>query len=258
MKKKSVLCLLTLGMSLSFLAGCGSTSSTTIPSTSNVEETQTNETQETSTVVEEEESSTQEEVEGDIVFYDEPYDYGYNMDIQEFTPLGDDEFQILSTSHVNIYDKDWLHLGYVNDGATVTAIAESDLMYQIINPMEGTDYDYLYVAKTDIPYKGWPSNMYTVDEFMEAFEEQLKICYEEDDNASKVETTMVDSPDNLEKGSKYAVTLVKEALDSDDETANLHGIAKRFYDKYSEIYIISASNEDDYDLIEIDFKCNLK
>jgi hypothetical protein len=58
--------------------------------------------------------------------------------------------------------------------------------------------------------------------------------------------------------SQETSTLVKEYLNSDDEEANLHGMAKRFYDKYSEIYIISASNDFYYYDIDIDFKCNLK
>jgi hypothetical protein len=249
MKRKLVSSLLSFGLALSLLVGCGSSSSTTNTSTSNVEETQTNESQETSTIAEEE-SSTQEEVEGDIVFYDEPRDYGLDMAIEEFTPLGDDEFQILSTSHMSIYDKDWLHLGYVNDGAIVTAIAESDMMYQIINPMEGTDYDYLYVAKTDIPYKGWPSNMYTVDEFMEEFEKQLKTYAGDDENF------LVDSPDGLENDSIFVTSLYKKWLDSDDENSNFYGMAKRFYEQYSQIYIGSASNDGEITSVSIEFKYN--
>jgi hypothetical protein len=243
-------------MSLSFLAGCGSTSSTTSPYTSNVEETQTNETQETSTVVEEEESSTQEEVEGDIVFYDEPRELGYTSD-DEFKEVT--SYQITSIDDgIRLYDIKGNLVGYIKEGGSVTVVGESVSKYKVINPVEGTDYDYFYIDSSCIPTHGVSSNVYTVDEFLEAFEEQLKICYEEDDNASKVETTIVDSPDGLEKGSKYATSLVKEFLDSDDEEANLHGIAKRFYDKYSEIYIISASNDFYYYDIEIDFKCNLK
>jgi hypothetical protein len=255
MKKKLVVSLLSLSMALSMLVGCGSSSSDTSTSKSNVEETQTNESQETSTIVEEE-SSTQEEVEGDIVFYDEPLDFGYTSD-DEFKEVTN--YEITSTDdEITLYDTTWKQVGYLKEGVSVTVVEESASKYKVINPVEGTDYDYFYIDKSCVPAHGVASNIYTVDEFLEALEEQLKICYEEDDNASKVETTIVDSPDNLEKGSKYAVTLAKEALDSDDETANLHGIAKRFYGKYSEIYIISASNEDEYDLIEIDFKCNLK
>jgi hypothetical protein len=255
MKKKLVSALLSFGLALSLLVGCGSSSSTTSTSASNVEGTQTNESQETSTIAEEE-SSTQEEVEGDIVFYDEPRDFGYTSD-DEFKEVTN--YEITSTDDdITLYDTTWKQVGHLKEGVSVTVVGESTSTYKVINPVEGTDYDYFYIDKSCVPTHGVASNMYTVDEFMEAFEEQLKICYEEDDNASKVETTIVDSPDNLEKGSKYATSLFKEYLNSDDETANLHGIAKHFYDKYSEIYIISASNEFDYDTIEIDFKCNLK
>jgi hypothetical protein len=92
--------------------------------------------------------------------------------------------------------------------------------------------------------------MYTVDEFMEEFERQLKICAGDD------ESFLVDSPDGLEKGSKMVSGLSRKWLDSDDEDASIYGMAKRFYERYSQLYIGSASNENDLSSIEIEFKFN--
>jgi hypothetical protein len=248
MKKKVVSCLLALGMALSLLVGCGSSSSTT----------STNATNEVESVVasSEDETNTQEEVDmGDLVFYKDLASYG-EYSISDVTFESTDEFELTSTDSFPVYNIDGICVGYIKSGCSVTITEKgvSSSWFRFENPVEGTDYDYLYGGLFNIPEYGTASNIYTTDEFFALLDEQLEERYEKasasrekflnenpdvtsEDYPEEIKCTRVDSKDGLTFDGESSYSLYKEDCDGDvTEDGTIAIYAYSLYRHYEEIY----------------------
>jgi hypothetical protein len=247
-------------MAMSLSVGCGSSSNTSAP---NVEGTQTNETQETSTLVAEEESSTQEEVDmGDLVFYKELAPSAeYLISDVTFEPI--DEFELTSIDSFPVYNIDGVCAGYIKSGSSVTitdkGVSSSWLRFQ--NPIEGTDYDYLYANFSNIPQYGTTSNMYTEDEFFALLDEQLEERYEKasasrekylnensgvtsEDYPEELKCTRVDSKEGLTYYGEESHSLYKNDCDGDlTEDGTIAIYAYSLYKHYEEVYFEIIDNK---------------
>lgn len=88
-----------------------------------------------------------------IVLYDEIAEYG------EFVPMQDQVFEPVSNTFIAndnlpVYNVDGIEVGYIKEGSTITFTGyASNAWARFENPIEGTDYDYLYGFKeyADVP-----------------------------------------------------------------------------------------------------------
>ena len=158
MKKRVVIALLT-GLVIASLAGCGTKTEATgqeVPESSSAVES---EAEADGSVADE---STSEEVIGDDA--DEPSDFAgaenesivLYAEIEKYpslSPLKDLEYEsangILDAAEdIVIYNGDGFEVGYIKSGSTIL-VTEYGLnaLARFKNPIDGTDYDYLYVTK---------------------------------------------------------------------------------------------------------------
>ena len=158
MKKRVVIALLT-GLVIASLAGCGTKTEATgqeVPESSSAVES---EAEADGSVADE---STSEEVSGDnteeagdfagaenesIVLYAEIAEHG------EYEGQKDETFEsvnniLTAPEDVPVFNGDGIEVGYIKSGSTIS-ITESGLNWwaRFENPIDGTDYDYLYVMK---------------------------------------------------------------------------------------------------------------
>lgn len=157
MKKRIVIAMVT-GLIIASLTGCGTQADATdqeVPESSAIESGA--ETDETATdeitseqVIEDNTGDPSESVgaENDsIVLFAEIAEYGdyEGQKDKEFEPVND---TLVATEDVPVFNGDGIEVGYVKSGSTII-ITESGLnaWARFENPIDGTDYDYLYVMK---------------------------------------------------------------------------------------------------------------
>ena len=158
MKKRVVIALLT-GLVIASLAGCGTKTEATGQEVSESSSAVESEAGTDGSVADE---STSEEVSGDNA--DEPSDFAgaenesivLYAEIEKYpslSPLKDLEYEsangILDAAEdIVIYNGDGFEVGYIKSGSTIL-VTEYGLnaLARFKNPIDGTDYDYLYVTK---------------------------------------------------------------------------------------------------------------
>jgi hypothetical protein len=262
MKRKLVLSLLSFGLAMSLLAGCGSTTNT-----ASTDNTKDNDVIETTTQASEEETlidgvDTRYEVDmGDLAFYKNLSPYGeYTFDDITFEAI--DEFELTSIYYFPLYNKDGICVGYIKNGRSVT-ITEKGVdssWFRFKNPVEGTDYDYLYAAFFDIPQYGTASNLYTPDEYFALLDAQLEERYEKatasrekylkenpsltsEDYPEEIKCTRVDSKEGLTFYGEDSHSLYKEDCDGDlTEDGTIAIYAYSLYRHYEEVYFEVLDN----------------
>ena len=202
MKKKTLLLTLalTVAMSTTALAGCGT-------ETANEEKTAVEETPvvQDDTVEVAEESEATDNLENDIIQFEEPGTISeYILDNLEYE---DESTEITATSQIPVYSIEGIYVGYVKEGATITLTQHgigSDgaitIWHRFKNPVEGTDYEYLYVSQKDFESGGNEGSV-TKEMVREAIENSLM--------SSVVEHTILDTKPSDMEGS-VTVTVAKD------------------------------------------------
>lgn len=270
MKKKVISILLTLGITMSLLSGCGDTSSTTAESsTENVETAASG--QEAS-----QEEGTSDEIDmGDIVFYKELPEPKYLFSDVTFEPI-DEVFDLTSINNFPVYNADGVNVGYIKNekSVTVTEQGVNSSWLRFENPIDGTDYDYLYVMMIDIPELGTASNNYTFEEYLTMFDEALEEYYNiyseqydayvaEHPNASEevllydgivnpTPTQRLDSADGLEFLHLQGISMIKS--ECDDENDGIKALAEYYFQVYDSIYFEVVDER--YGYVDVNFYAN--
>lgn len=139
-------------------------------------------------------TKTEEEVvdvtatDGDIVLYDEIGEYPDYL-IGDFTFEPMEKKQVDAVDDIPIYSEEGIKVGHVKGGVTIvlTEHGINSRWYRFENPVNGTDYDYLYVIEDDFPID--ESELLTSDEVKEWIIEDLN-------NYSFVIPVFLDEPDS--------------------------------------------------------------
>ncbi len=239
MKKRTVALVFTMIISLS-IVGCGKSAE---PKKEEPQETQEQEEKELGT----------KEIDGDIVFYTELPEYGDYLlsDIEGFETV--DEFHVTSTNKLPVYSIDGINVGYVKNGITVTVNEKgiNSAWFHFLNPISGTDYEYLYVLSDDLITYGNVDNRYTPEEYFAKVREEIDKLEQESQESydqfleenpdidlsiagSPRKTITKDSPDGLETdGSIIGPSLLK----NEDIESSIRSDAQWIFGKYEEYYI---------------------
>jgi hypothetical protein len=244
MKNKLATSLLSFGLALSLLVGCGSTTNTTT-SNDNVETT-------TSGKESSQEKASNEIDCGDIVFYytlPEYPEYSDGFNEYEFEPV-DHEVIFSTTDTYPIYNIEGFKVGYIKSGADISIEAkEGTSVLRIENPYDVVDYDYLYTYTWDAMECGTISDAYTYEEYWALVDDAIEKLYEErvelrksflEENPDKeeyvpevIKPIRVDSMDGLEFYTESAPSLMKEDCTED----RINQTASSYFDRYEKYYI---------------------
>lgn len=141
MKKRTAVLVLTMALSLS-IVGCGNSAET------KQEETQTAQ-KESDVEIEQEEPKSDIDA-GDFVFYAEIGEAKYIIRESNFIPT-DEEIQFTTIRDTDIWNIDGKNVGYIKSGTTISINehGEDIAFYRIKNPIENTDYEYLFIDVED-------------------------------------------------------------------------------------------------------------
>lgn len=141
MKKRAAILVLTAALSLS-VVGCGSSAEP------KQEETQTAQ-KESDVEIEQEEPKSDIDA-GDFVFYAEIGEAKYIIRESNFIPT-DEEIQFTTIRDTDIWNIDGKNVGYIKAGTTISINehGEDIAFYRIKNPIENTDYEYLFINVED-------------------------------------------------------------------------------------------------------------
>lgn len=196
MKRKIVGILLT-GMIIVSLVGCGTRTEATDDeldneTTEHTTETDALEDEFGTEIVMDEDIAEPDAFEGietdEYVFYSEIARYG------EFVPMQDQPFEaenitFVTYEDVPIYNVDGIEVGYVKTGSTInlTESATNISWARFENPVDGTDYDYLYILKDYI-------NESQKIETMLSAKEMKQLIVDEINNRNFDLATILDAP----------------------------------------------------------------
>ena len=223
MKKNKILVMVLIMAMTLMVGGCGDKKDTSTVETSvdEVVETTNNE-----------EETVEDKVipDGDIVFYEE-------TGMSEYTVIGDYEDiekEIVTDKEIPVYSEDGIEVGHTKVGVTIKFESKNvrTTWYKFKNPVEGTDYEYLYMSKNHFYTES--ENTLTQDEILDAIKTRFSdanmgytlLDAPTDDmeslefSVSKEETIadlIVDTYLYEEKELYYYLTFYVEALDKEDE-----------------------------------------
>ncbi len=131
-------------------------------------------------VVEEEEASFAGAENEDIVLYAEIAEYG------KYMPFTDQTFEpetntVIAYEDIPIYNEMGVEVGYVKNGSTITLTESATEIYwaRFENPIEGTDYEYLYMIRDYIAQTERVENSLSADEMKEIIIDALDQVFAE-------------------------------------------------------------------------------
>lgn len=125
-----------------------------------------------------------------IVLYAEIAEYG------EYCPLEDETFEPISNTftaydNLPVYNVDGIEVGYIKKNSTITFTGyASNAWARFENPIEGTDYDYLYA------FKEYADNSNYIETMLSADEMKQKIIDAINNRAEDELPTILDTPDS--------------------------------------------------------------
>lgn len=234
MKKKTLLILFLLVITIASTTACGTNAEVTENNIVGEEEVNSDEETEFETTEVVESTDTTENETGltnaDIVFYDEveypKYDFR-NVSYEAATKY------VIFNKDTIVCSEEGIEIGYIKSGSAinVTEHLVNSRWYRFENPVSGTDYDYLYVDSINFPVE--VEAVYTQDEILNA----LKTRFSNPDMSYE----LLDAPTDNMESAEFSVS--KTETDA-DFIVDSYLYPELHLSDYTKFYI-EANGEDD-------------
>lgn len=258
--KKRVLSFLVTGLVIASLAGCGTKADATEQSPessvvgSEADDSATNESIDTREAGGAESASNDIGAEDEnIVLYAEIAEYGPYGGLNDFT-YNEVNNVLMTDVDLPVYNGDGIEVGYVKSGSSIPITEYGNCAWsRFKNPIDGTDYDYLYVMKKYVT-EGNLITITTIDAENIVKEELARRSFDVPaftsvtDDMEIYEFRIPSAYENEYTGPNYQVD---KYLNQRDSTKNENEESIRFYKTYA---VICTEDTDGYIICQIYYK----